>query len=254
VLSGWLLALAGSLQPSWMAAWIGSVPVLVAAFTATARGAWLLGLIAGLIGGSSIFGYYATVAGDAAAVSITVLKALLYAGGIRLAVGVRRRLPAWIAVCAFPAWFAAFDTLIAAFSANGTAGSPAYSQMNFPLALQVAAFGGAPAVTFLVFLFSSTLAHAIVATESPARAAGRLARVRPSLSVAPDAGSATQGRAHGSAVETPKITAGAAPALLAWSWPRPGTSVWTAGFAGAWPCCGRLREDSRCCAPPATAI
>jgi predicted amidohydrolase len=46
VLSGWLLALAGSLHPSWMAAWIGSVPVLVAAFTATGRGARLLGLIA----------------------------------------------------------------------------------------------------------------------------------------------------------------------------------------------------------------
>jgi hypothetical protein len=58
--SGSLLALGGSLNPSWGAAWIASVPVLVAAFTSTGRVAWEQGVVAGLIGGLSILGYYAT--------------------------------------------------------------------------------------------------------------------------------------------------------------------------------------------------
>ena len=178
LLSGCLLALAGSLHPSWGVAWIASIPVLIAAFKSTGRAAWWLGLIAGLIGGLSVFGYYATAATLPIAVVVTVLKALLYAGGVRLAWGTRARLSAWIAVFAFPAWFSAFDVLIATFSANGTVGSLAYSQMNMPVALQVASFGGVPAVTFVICLFSAAVAHAIAAFETPKRA---FAAVTPAL-------------------------------------------------------------------------
>jgi apolipoprotein N-acyltransferase len=169
VLSGLLLALAGSLHPVWAAAWIASVAVLVAACRSRGASAWWLGFVAGLIGGVSIVGYYAKVAGIPIALVITVLKALLYAGGVRFACGSRVRLPAAIAVFAFPAWFAAFDTVIAALSADGTAGSLAYSQLNFPVAVQVASLGGAPAVTFIVCLCSSVLAELIVGAESPRR-------------------------------------------------------------------------------------
>ena len=169
VLSGCLLALAGSLHPWWTAAWIASVPVLVAAFGSSGRSAFGLGLLASLVGGVSILGYYAAVATWPVAVVIVALKALLYAGGVRFAQGTRRRLPVGIAVFAFPAWFAAFDLLIATFSPDGTAGSLAYSQMNFPVVLQVASLGGAPAITFVLGLFSSTVAHAIAARDAPRR-------------------------------------------------------------------------------------
>ena len=59
--------------------------------------------------------------------------------------------------------------MIATFSPNGTAGSLAYSQMNFPVALQVASLGGAPAITFVLCLFSSAVAHAIAARDAPRR-------------------------------------------------------------------------------------
>ena len=176
-LSGGLLALAGSLHPIWSAAWVASVPVLFAAFKSSGRTAIWLGLAAGLLGSVSLLGYYATIAPVAIVLVITVLKALLYAGGVGLAWRTRGRLPAAIAVFAFPAWFAACDVLIATFSADGTAGSLAYSQMNFPIALQVAALGGTPAVTFVVYLFSSALAHALVAS-APGRA---LRTVAPAL-------------------------------------------------------------------------
>ena len=118
---------------------MASVPVLVAAFKSNGRTAFWLGLTAGLFSSVSVLGYYATVAPVTIVFVITILKALLYAGGVRLAWSTHGRLPAAVAVFAFPAWFAAFDVLIASFSADGTAGSLAYSQMNFPIALQVAA-------------------------------------------------------------------------------------------------------------------
>jgi apolipoprotein N-acyltransferase len=169
VLSGCLLALAGSLHPWWAVAWIASIPVLVAAFGGSGRSAFGLGLLAGLVGGVSILGYYAAVATWPVALAIVALQALLYAGGVRFAWGTRARLPAGIAVFAFPAWFAAFDLVVATWSPNGTAGSLAYSQMNFPVALQVASLGGAPAITFVLGLFSSAVAHAIAARDAPRR-------------------------------------------------------------------------------------
>jgi len=180
LLSGGLLALAGGLHPSWAAAWIASVPVLVAGFKSTGRGALALGLLSGLVGGTSVLGYYATVLTMPVALVILVLQAIVYAGGVRLAWGARRRLPDLLSVFALPCWFAAFDLLVAAFSANGTAGSPAYSQMNFPPVLQVASLGGVPAVTFVVYLFSSILAHVIAGVGPRMR---RLIVVAPALLV-----------------------------------------------------------------------
>ena len=89
LLSGCLLALAGSLHPWWTVAWIASVPVLVAAFGSSGRSAFGLGLLASLVGGVSILGYYAAVATWPVAVVIVALKALLYAGGVRFARGTR---------------------------------------------------------------------------------------------------------------------------------------------------------------------
>jgi len=180
LLSGCLLALAGGLHPSWWAAWFASVPVLVVAYRSSGRAAWSLGLLAGLTGEVSSFDYYATVATIPTALVITALKAALFAGGVRLAWGARGRLSAGLALFAFPSWFAAFDTLIATFSANGTAGSLAYSQMDRPPVLQIASLFGAPAVTFVVCLASSALAHGMAPLPAPRRL---LVSVSPALAI-----------------------------------------------------------------------
>ena len=171
LVSGGLLALANSLHPLWYAAWIAPIPVLVAAYGASGRRAWWLGFIAGVGGGLSMLEFYAGLMGLAPALFITLLKALVFAGGVRFAWGVRQRIPDWAAAFAFPAWFAAIETLISVLSADGTAGSPAYSQMEFPAALQVAALGGTPAVVFLVSLLPAIVAQAIAGRAAPRRAA-----------------------------------------------------------------------------------
>ena len=53
---------------------------------------------------------------------------------------------------------AGIETLIAATSPHGSAGSLAYSQMDFLPAIQVAALGGAPAIVFVMCAFASAVA------------------------------------------------------------------------------------------------
>jgi apolipoprotein N-acyltransferase len=69
------------------------------------------------------------------------------------------------------------DTLIAATSPHGSAGALAYSQMDFLPVIQIAALGGAPAITFIVTLFASAIAILITkrtftATAAPALVIG----------------------------------------------------------------------------------
>lgn len=175
LLSGVLLALATSLHPLWPAAWVALVPVLVASHGRSPGTAFWMGLGAGLIGGSAQLGFFLALMPLPVALLIWVIQALIVAGGLGFASLARGRLPAGLAVFALPCWSAAVDLLAARFSANGTAGSLAYSQMELPAVLQVASLGGVAAVTFTVLLFASAAAQV---------AAGG-ARGRALLSVAP---------------------------------------------------------------------
>lgn len=165
-----LMAASGSLHPVWAAAWVAPVPVLVAALRARAWTGFGLAFVAALIGQTPLFLYLLAVAPPSVAGMSVALLALVFACGVALAAAARRRLPAGLAVFAFPAWAAGLDALSAHTSPHGTAASLAYSQMDFLPALQVAALGGASAVVFLVCLFASGLAFALADLESPRRA------------------------------------------------------------------------------------
>jgi apolipoprotein N-acyltransferase len=166
---GALLALAYRMHPAWAAAWIAPVPLLWLAYRG-ARHTYAMGLAAGLIGLAPLYPYYAAVAGAMTAAVIVLLRALAWAFVVRYAAGAMRRLPPAAGVWAYPAAWAALETLVAAVSPHGTYGSLAYSQMDFLPALQVAALGGAPAVTFLVSLFASAAALALSARPGALRA------------------------------------------------------------------------------------
>lgn len=164
-----LLALSGSLHPLWWAAWPASVPVLVAAFRSRARDAFGLAFLAALIGGLPMSLYLSNVAPPPIAGGVSVVLALIYATGILLASQARHRIHPALAVFAFPAWAAGFDTLLANTSPHGSALSLAYSQMDFVPAIQVAALGGTPAIVFLVDLFASSLAFLLDEWDRPRR-------------------------------------------------------------------------------------
>jgi apolipoprotein N-acyltransferase len=160
LLSGALIAFASALHPLWWAAWIAPVPVLWVARGLPQRGFWL-GLLTGLVGGVSLARYYAAVAGPIPTLAIIVLGALAWAVMIRTAAAAQSRLAPALAVFALPAIWAALDTVVAAASPHGSAGSLAYSQAGFAPVVQVAALGGTAAVVFCIGLFASTLLLAL---------------------------------------------------------------------------------------------
>ncbi len=150
VMSGCLLALSYSLQPLWWAAWLAPAPVLAAAVASPPRRAMLLGAIAGLIAGSMTFSYYLEVAGTPVTIGIMAAHTVFWAGAIRLAARAAVGLRSSLAVFALPAFTAGLETVVAAYSPHGTAGSLGYSQMDVLPLIQVAAFGGLPAIVFVV--------------------------------------------------------------------------------------------------------
>ncbi len=157
ILTGVLMALGTGLHPLPWALWIAPAPLLLAAFSAGRLEVWALGLVAGLISMVGLIPYYATVAGPATAV-IVGFSALLIAGLAAITRGVALRSNSFLLPFAFPVLAAGFEMAISAVSPHSTAGSWSYSQMNWPMVLQVASLGGETAVLFLPTLFASTLA------------------------------------------------------------------------------------------------
>jgi apolipoprotein N-acyltransferase len=167
LLAGGLLAASTSLHPVWWTAWFAAAPALLVAF----RSRWAAGFgwafLSAAIGGIPMFIYLLAVVPPALVTVFMGLFAAAFAAGVVVAAAVRRALPSWIAVFAFPAYAAAFDMALAGISPHGTALSFAYSQMDFAPVLQVAALGGTPAIVFVVDLVAAALAFLIA--ERPAR-------------------------------------------------------------------------------------
>jgi apolipoprotein N-acyltransferase len=156
LISGALLAQAYGLHPFWPLAWLAPIPLLIAVMGASRWGAFAYGAIAGAVSMALMVEYFFGIGGPIPVIVVTLVKSLIWSGMALAVRGAARHLPAWAAVFVFPALMAGLETLIAAISPHGSAGALAYSQMEFRPAIQVAALGGAPAITFVVTLFGST--------------------------------------------------------------------------------------------------
>ena len=161
-LSGIMLAFAYALQPLAMAAWLGAVPVLWAAGRSRPLSALTYGGLAGLIASFSLLPYLTRLSGLPAALSLSVLRALVWALGIWAASFAGRRLPKALGIFVFPGLMAGFDLLTSLLSPHGSGGSIAYSQMDVPLVLPLASLGSTPLITFFVLLIASLISHALL--------------------------------------------------------------------------------------------
>lgn len=177
VLAGGLLAQAHGLQPFWPLAWLAVAPLVAASLGATRSVAFLCGAIAGALSMALMGAYLLELGGPAPVAIITLAKALIWGGGALLVREAGAKLPVAVAVFALPAFLAGLDTLMAAGSPHGSAGSLAYSQMDFLPAIQVAAFGGAPLIVFVVTLFGSAIGFLVAKRNL-------LAAIAPALMVA----------------------------------------------------------------------
>lgn len=144
----------------WYLVWIAPVPILYLSFIHNRKVVLIIAFIAYLIGKLSWFGYLATVVGIVPTIIIILAISLVFAGIVILTRATVLRLNNWYAVFAFPLYFTAFEFLLIRLSADGTATSIAYSQMKCLPLIQVAAFGGILAITFIITLIPSLLVFA----------------------------------------------------------------------------------------------
>jgi len=157
ILAGLLLTAAYALHPLWWAPWLAPIPLIVAASGGHNR-AWLIGAIAGSAAVTSVIGYYLGMGGVGITIApIVALRIIAWGGAARVAATANRRLPMPLAMFALPVFAAAVETIALTVSVHGAAGSLAYSQMDMPGVIQVAALGGVPAIVFVVLLPGSFL-------------------------------------------------------------------------------------------------
>jgi apolipoprotein N-acyltransferase len=159
ILSGicWYLS-CGLNGDSWYLMWLAPLPVLAVALNLSPRNAFSISFLAYLIGRMSWFSYLVTVATIIPAIIFTLLLPLIFGLIVTGTRWIVLKTKFRIAVFAFPVFFTAFEYLLIRFSADGTAGSIAYSQANFLPIIQIASLTGILGITFVLTLFPSVIA------------------------------------------------------------------------------------------------
>jgi apolipoprotein N-acyltransferase len=89
-----------------------------------------------------------------------------FAAAAWLTAWVTERRGPWAGVVSFPSFWVAFELGVARWSPHGTAGSLAYSQVDFVLLIQVAAWTGLAGITFLVQFVAAGVASAVGAVDA----------------------------------------------------------------------------------------
>ena len=144
----------------WPFAWLAPLPILLLAFRASARTAFLSAIAAYFLGGLNLFSYLREVMPLPMVMAVLLGPAAVFALAVLAARYAVRRLPAWAAAFAFPAAWTSWEFLESLVSPHGTAGSLAYSQTDFLALLQLASVTGIWGITFAVTLVPSAVAVA----------------------------------------------------------------------------------------------
>ncbi|MEO6977353.1 MAG: nitrilase-related carbon-nitrogen hydrolase [Mucilaginibacter sp.] len=161
VLSGLLWYISIGLNGDfWYLMWVAPVPILLLSLKTSGRAAFVIAFIAYIIGRLSWVSYLVTVATLVPAIIFTILPSLVFA---LIIIGNRwciKRLNAWYTVFVFPVLFTTFEYGLIKFSADGTAASIAYTQLNCVPFIQVAAIAGILGITFMLTFIPSAIALA----------------------------------------------------------------------------------------------
>ena len=142
----------------WYLLWLAPIPVLIISFNAKAKTTFFISFLAYLIGRLSWFSYLVTVATIIPAIIFTITLPLIFALIILITRRTVLTINTWYSIFAFPVFFTTFEFLLITFSPDGTAGSIAYSQLNFLPVVQIASITGVLGITFMVTFFPSVVA------------------------------------------------------------------------------------------------
>lgn len=146
----------------WYLLWIAPIPIIYISVKNNWKVAFVAAFLVGLIGRLSWLSYLIKVATLIPAIIITLLTAFIFAGIILLTRSAVLRLNKWYAVWAFPIYFTTYEYLLAKLSADGTALSIAYSQMDCLPFIQVAAIGGFLSITFILTLIPAYITFTLL--------------------------------------------------------------------------------------------
>lgn len=165
------------LNPVWPLMWIAPLPILIFALRHSWRSAAITSAIAMFLAGSNLWSYIhsALGAGATAWISIYAVAAVVFAASVVLFRALVLRGAPWSALLALPAASVAVEYLRNFVTPHGTAGSLAYSQLNFLPFLQLASITGPWGMTFVLLLFSTAIAIAFHLRHTAPRQALRIA-------------------------------------------------------------------------------
>jgi apolipoprotein N-acyltransferase len=174
-----LLWFGNGLHPMGPLMWVAPLPVLLYALRSKQSSAWGAALVAWvgwLAGCGNLWGYFRLL-GIPRTVWFTGfgLAAVVFAAGVVLVRALARRGAWWSAAVALPAIWVTFEYVRNLLWPHGSAGSLAYSQLNFLPFLQMASLTGPWGMSFVLLLFPAGLAVAWAAGRSDGRRALRLA-------------------------------------------------------------------------------
>jgi len=165
---GWWFGTA--LEPLWWAAWLAPLPLLAVAVRMRAPAAALATFLAFAVGGLNQWHYLHDVIRIPLPVVLqaVAVPALALVPVVLLFRALARRGRVLAATFSVPLAATGLAWLGARFSPHGTYGHVAYTQMDLPPILQVAAVAGLWGVGFLVWLLPTMLA-ALLSARAPAR-------------------------------------------------------------------------------------
>ena len=167
-LSGAALYASKGLSPQWWAIWLAALPVLWVVPRLPWVGASCTALLAGLIGGLSMWGYHGQLQFPLwLRLGSVIVPAVVFCIGVVLFRMLLRRGQFWQAVLAFPSVTVAYEYLISL--GFGTFGATGYTQLeNLPV-LQLGAVTGLWGIGFSVMLFPSMIAAMILSPRKARR-------------------------------------------------------------------------------------
>src|SRR5271166_685419 len=157
------------LHPIWWLTWIAPLPVLLAAARVSRWRAFGVAFAAFTLGGLNVWSYDRIVTPLWLTLVILVAPSLLFAWFVSIHRTFILRGQTFRAAFALPVLWTAFEFLNEVGSPHSTWGNLAYTQMNCLPLIQIASITGIWAISFLVFLFPST----VVALRAPASAQRR---------------------------------------------------------------------------------
>jgi apolipoprotein N-acyltransferase len=147
------------LDPWWPLLWLAPFPVLLFAVRSSWWAAALTAALSLLAGSLSMWHYFRLVcASFAVCAGVYSIAALVFAAAVLLFRALLRRGASWSALLAFPSAWVSYEYARNFLTPHGTAGSFAYSQLNFLPFLQLASITGPWGMSFLLLLFPAALA------------------------------------------------------------------------------------------------